>query len=352
MSIPKWFAIVFGGLAAGTLVAQILTAGPNATPVETALFSVLQFVFSIAFAWLMTGLAAKREFMESQKAFAVAAYRRIHEINEGIERLLARSTVQLRAQSPELQREAEVMCAIAMGVRSSIKSSIADWGDIIGDEITTIGRIERIKDEQEVLLELPRAHALDAAKPTAAEELRDAIGRSNEQIAKLLATLPPSLRLVAGTPKRPRDPLADYSQDFETEEKETGTIRLRGFWEHGLDRDIQEISIGDPLTIKASTLGDRVLCVAAYDTKGESVGIMINSGGGPYYLFREALISYFHSTEIPMKLTRIDGKKTGNRRYFEAEAAPPAFATRLAFIEKISRQSDEPKAPLATTPNL
>ncbi|HEY7770496.1 MAG TPA: hypothetical protein VIB55_20200, partial [Longimicrobium sp.] len=151
-SLPRAFSVIFGLLAAGTLVAQVISARGTPTTLETALFSVLQFVFSLAFAWILTRIAAREEFVASQKAFAIAAYRRINEIDEGVGRLIARANAQARAASPELLRELDVTIAIALGVRASIKSSIADWGDVIGDEITTIKRIEEIQDQQVALL--------------------------------------------------------------------------------------------------------------------------------------------------------------------------------------------------------
>lgn len=333
LSIPRAFALLFGVLATGTLAMQVVMADSQATPTETALFSVLQFVFSIAFAWMITGMSAKRAFAESQKAFAIAAYRRINEIDEGVERLIARAHHQMRAATPELRHELEVVIAIATGVRSSIKSSVADWGDVIGEEISTINRIERIQDQQDQLTESPVQDTPVEAPHAETRELHEQLERNNEQIAQLLASLPPALRVVAEKPKRARDPVEVRKDRLRQEAATTNTVRLRGFWDETLQRDIRSMNVGDRLTIRIGTVGDRTLAVCAHDETGNAVGIIVNNGPGPYYVFREALVDYFESTSIPVTIASIDSRDAGTRHYFDVVVTPEAFAGRLARIE-------------------
>jgi hypothetical protein len=319
--LPRVFSVLLGLLAAGTLAAQVLSAGPKTTTLETALFSVLQFVFSLGFAWILTRIAAKNEFVESQKGFAIAAYRRINEIDEGVARLIARATAQSRSGTPDVRRELDVVMAIAVGVKTSIRSSIADWGDVIGDEIATINRIEEIKGEQVALLELPQQATPDSPNEDDARAetraLHEQLERNNEQVAQLLKTLPPSLRVVAEDSKRARDLVATHADRLRAEYKRTGTLTLRGFWEAGLRRDVQTMSIGDRLTIRiGSTVGERMLAVCAYDNEGQEVGIIVNNGAGPYYVFRESLVRFLGSVEVPVELVSLEQRPDTERHYF------------------------------------
>lgn len=341
--LPRTFAVLLGILAAGTLTTQVLTAGPKTTATETALFSVLQFVFSVAFAWLLTGISARRDFTESQKAFAIAAYRRINEIDEGVERLISRAQNQIQGAPPDLRHELEVVIAIAIGVRSSIKSSVADWGDVIGDEISTINRIERIQDQQIQLAVSPTPEVPTAASRAEADDLREQLEKSNEQISQLLATLPPALRVLADKPKRPKDPVEAHLDRLRAEADETSTIRLRGFWDPTLERDVRSMNIGDQLTIKIGTVGSRALAVCARDQSDKTVGIIINNGAGPYYVFRESLIRYFDSTSVPLQIVSIDARNVGDRHYFEAVVCPTAFAERRARIQARSSSIRAPR---------
>jgi hypothetical protein len=333
-SLPHAFSWILGLLAAGTLTLQIITADGKTTTLETALFSVLQFVFSLGFAWILTRIAAKNEFIESQKAFAIAAYRRINEIDEGVGRLISRATAQSRIASPDVQRELELVMAIALGVRASIKSSIADWGDVIGEEITTINRIEEIKDEQIALLETPQQPTTDSTATDAAA-LRKQLETNNEQLGRLLKSLPPSLRLVAEDTKPTRDPVLLHRERLEEETRRTGTIRLKGFWEPGLERDIRSYAVGDHLTIRLGNIGDRSRVLCAHALTGESVGIIVNNGAGRYYVFSEALLSFFESDEITVEISTIEPDDHADRHYFQVIVTQDSMEERARRIKDI-----------------
>lgn len=343
-SVPTGFSVLLGVLAGATLVTQVLSAGTKTTTLETALFSVLQFVFSLGFAWILTRMAARREFIESQKAFAIAAYRRINEIDEGVERILARTKSQKRAASAESQHDLEVLAAIALGVRASIKSSIADWGDIIGDEITTIHRIEQIKDAQRELADLPEESIPDQAGDET-QQLKDALERNNAQIAKLLDTLPPSLRLLAESRKKQKDPVAQHVGRLSAEYKKTSSIRLLAFWEPPLERDVRTMSVGDHLRVHiGGTIGSRVLAVCAKDMDGQSVGIILNNGAGAYYVFRESLASYLNAAMFEVEIISIAQKDRGRRHYFEVRLLPDAFAQRDRFEKELAELRRKPRS--------
>ena len=96
------------------------------TKTETALFGILEFVFSISFAWILSRISFRAEFEEGQRRFAIAAYRRVREIERTADRLLIRTSQSSSGASLELTHEIDVIRQIAIGIQDAIKSSIAD----------------------------------------------------------------------------------------------------------------------------------------------------------------------------------------------------------------------------------
>jgi hypothetical protein len=321
---------VFGFLAGGVIIIQIVAAGPQVTPRETALFSVLQFVFAIIFAWLVSRAASRNEFLDSQKRFAVAAYRRINEIDEGAERLTSRVKNQMKLLPAEECRELEVVLAIAVGIRTSIKSSIADWGDVIGDEITTLEKIERIKSEQEMLLEDPSRFVGTAVPPGSqrpkqsafvADAILKQLEQNEERMNKLLDQLPASLRIASGQRTEERsDSVAAVVQVLEAEFEAAGTLAFRGFWDPSFERDVVSLNVGDRLTVAVGDVGKRHAAMIAKDSDGKSVGVITNKCFSRYEAFREGLLRFLAQGTFEVELVQIKPRPTlGDRHYFEAK---------------------------------
>ena len=66
-SLNNVVSFVLGILIITIISIQIITLNENTTIVETTLFNILQFVFSIAFAWHLSSIVSQNEFRKSQK---------------------------------------------------------------------------------------------------------------------------------------------------------------------------------------------------------------------------------------------------------------------------------------------
>jgi hypothetical protein len=144
-----FFAILLGFAALAVVIFQVdLLSSPGtqqaSITAETALFSTLQFVLSIGFAWVLSRASFRREFAEGQKAFATAAYRRTREIEAATNRLITRTSRPRPEGSPDLKNELEVISAVALGIQQAVRFSIADWSDVIGEEIEKLEEIEQL----------------------------------------------------------------------------------------------------------------------------------------------------------------------------------------------------------------
>jgi hypothetical protein len=315
-------------LTAGTVYMQISVSGENVTRLETTLFSVLQFIFSLSFAWLLSRATLRNEFKESQKQFAVGAYRRINEIDEGIDRLLSRIQSQLSRVSSETSKEMDVLLAIALGIRASIKSSIADWGDIIGEEIVTLEKIEHIKDEQELFLE-KRVEAGPALgkRDQESEAIFEGLRKNEEKLNKLLNTLPYSLR-IARKMDLPHDVLVNKNvKALEYEAKRQGFVIFQGIWDQTFEKDILGHKEGDTLYISIADVGSRVGALIAKDSVGKSVGVLTNKFESKYFVFTESVIMFLHKSSFEGEIINIERgpfeKKEDDRHQFVIKVIPP-----------------------------
>lgn len=162
------------------MLLNIYYATKGLTQVETTLFSILQFLFSLSFSYILTKMSLKKEFEESQQKFAIAAYRRIKEIQRSIERVLER-TKPNREMTTEVKHEMDVIKNMVLGILDSVNSSTSDWADIIGNFIGKIEKIEELKSKAESQSEANETTIADQPNVT-------------EEINKLREELPVSLR--------------------------------------------------------------------------------------------------------------------------------------------------------------
>ena len=326
--ITPWFAVLLAVLTAATIILRMTTSNAETTVLETSLFSILQFLFSIGFAWVLAQIVSRNEFIRSQRNFAVAAYRRIKEIESGNDRILSRTNYQRKTISnQEALRELEVIRAIASGIQQSIKSSVADWGDVIGEEIETVEKIEEIATKQDRLFSTP-----SLLEPSGQIRPREQTGtileRLNETektLSILVSSLPHSLQLQL-SPFREESGLREGDiesqvQILAKQKEEKGYIELSGFWDPSFERDIREFSVGNRLLVGVYTVGRRTDALIAKDDCGSSVGVITNSLDLNYEEFTAVIIEYVGKRYFHVEITEIPEQKREafDRHYFGAK---------------------------------
>lgn len=243
--VALWLLAILVVVAIGL---QLWNAQSDPTPLEVGLFSVLQFVFAIGFAWILSRFSSYGQFAERQRAFAIAAYRRIKEIDKAVDRVIARTSARVKDGSSEATLDLEVLGEIAKGIKESIVSSTADWADIIGAEIETVERIEAIRMEEARLL------GKAAREGTQKRDLQtDAILQQLElqrtELAALIASLPHSLRLIAEEDNWRTQERTRMLDQLEKEWEHHGGLVLEGFWDPTFEKDVRQLSLGETVTI-------------------------------------------------------------------------------------------------------
>jgi hypothetical protein len=304
-----------------TISLQIFLSGPESTRLETSLFSILQFIFSLGFSWLLARMSMREQFLQSQRNFALSAYRRIIEISNAVNRLISRTIANMERGEFDTLHELDVITEIGIGIRESIRSSISDWADLIGEEIETVEQIRTIREQQAV----EQQSAQLAASPEKIEQEKEA----SQRIDYLLSTLPKSLKIAT------EDLDNEYLSSFERGRKklqmelsEKGYIELRGFYDSAFERDIYDFIEGETLHVKiGDNHGGRVGALMAYDDYGRSVGVILNKFPGIAMNYMDAvdiLIHCLKKNQFDVQITKVTrGRKPDERHPFVAKILDP-----------------------------
>lgn len=283
-----------------TIILQIFFSSPSSTKTETTLFSVLQFIFSLAFSWILARISLRDEFHASQKKFAISAYRRIIEINNAVNRLVDRTTSHMGKNENTTNHELDVITEISIGIRESIRSSISDWADIIGDEIETVEKIQAIREKQ--AYEQSSGKQLSGVSEKSIEE-------SNVVIENLFSKLPTSLKITTDEVGRQFERMNEAKIKLNLEKKKRGYIELNGEHYPSFENDIFNFKEGDFLQVKIGDNEKRIGVFIAYDDSGRSVGVILNNLFGiaeGYSDFVSMLIGYLGRSQFQIQILSID----------------------------------------------
>ncbi len=229
----------------------------------------------------------------------------------------------------ETFRELEVILALASGIQESIKSSIADWGDVIGEEIGTVQKIEEIETEQEDLFSAPNLLKSSAQirMKEQTETILERLDTNQKTLNRLVLSLPRSLQLQVSSfreesPLRGRD-IDSQVQMLVKKKEEKGYIELSGFWDPSFERDVHKFSVGDRLLVGVYTVGTRTNALIAKDDSGSSVGVITNSLGLGlnYEKFTAVIIEYVGKRNFYVEITKMEDLKAPphDRHYFKAK---------------------------------
>lgn len=318
-SLNNVVSFVLGILIITIISIQIITLNENTTIVETTLFNILQFVFSIAFAWHLSSIVSQNEFRKSQKKFAVSAYRRINEIKKGVERLSLRLNSQKDISFQETKHELEIIDAITESIHETIISSIADWGEIIGEELKSIEKIEEF--EREKMLLTQKSHL--EYSPNSSDEkdkLLVEIEEKSGMIEKLLSELPVEMQL--NEKDKQSTSYSSLSNSALEEMDMLGFIKLKCFWrEDFFDTDINSYNLGDKLVVEVGSLKSSTKVLLVKDKSGHILGQVLNYFGDKsvkYSTFRDWIIHYLGRPKFEVELLNMDPYLTKNKiRNFE-----------------------------------
>jgi hypothetical protein len=321
-------AVTLGLLSVGVFIAQPFVASSATTRIETVLFNCLQFLLTIGFTWFSTRAVSRIEFEQSIKRYAISAYRRIADI----ERLVGKLHTEVRTmiRSDPSNSNLVVVEAMVSDSEQVIKSSIADWADVIGEELLALEKIKRLEREKVELKE-------EAPQETHEIDYEVALKSLNDEIAKLKSMLPARLQFVT-----------DSTQDFiVADEHATDWMARQHRRERGLklvvvtgdeyehDREFSTIKVGELLhTIKKKPGRFDVFDVA--DENGKILGRLTNNSPMDYGDFIQTLENCYGSPSIRLKVVKILGSDTRHAKFwawFRVQVISPLVET-----DKLTKQ--------------
>ena len=170
-------AATLGILALLTFVLHVRWSVVPLNARETTLFSILEFLLTLGFGWFSTRAISRAEFESSLKQFAISAYRRIADIETMLTRLQSQ-TRQVVGAEPGLEPHLRAIDAVVGDMSQLVRSSIADWTDVVGEELLTREQLARLEQER---VDLRFELSTQNARPDAESRLR----RVNQELSYL-----------------------------------------------------------------------------------------------------------------------------------------------------------------------
>jgi hypothetical protein len=252
------------------IIIQVSTAS-HATALEVALFNVLQFIFSLIFAWLLSHAVSEDQFRERQKRFAMACFRRVKEIERSLLRLQDYVMITRSAGREELSEAISVIRIGLEGAQDNVRSSIADWGDVIGSALEVANEVSRLQA-------LRQPDAKDSSG-----RIIDRLSEHMEEVNKKIAALTPkSAAVVPASPLSPankRDmPFKEAFGKIRAALGRTGSYTCAVYWDSEDSFPISPAMLkpGDRLTLARGITNLRSDCVLAYDSQNKKLGVVLN----------------------------------------------------------------------------
>ncbi len=297
-----WATIILGVLTICAFVLQIVSANETTTQLDTALFSIIQFILSLGFGWVLTKAITKEEYEESTKKFAVGAYRRIADIDRMVTRL-QNEIEKMRQDYPEDKYHAlDVVKAIVVDINQTIQSSVSDWTDVIGDELLTLQKIQSLEEEKNKIINEP--------PPTEPNKITERLENLENSINKLASTLPPKLRYQ--TKETPFDHEEAAQKMIEAFHSDTG-LRLNAFWDTSFEVDPCNMKKGEKVYVAVDSINRRIGALIVKNSKGKAVGVVTNNLGSSYENFRRVMGLCFYESRFSAEITYIGPHRSGKK---------------------------------------
>ena len=292
-------AIVLGVVAVGSFAIQAYTLSSSTTQRETILFSTLQFLLTVGFGWFSTRAVSRGEFENSLKRFAVSAYRRVSDVDRMMSSLQMRVREMRDLRDKDANRDLEVVDAIVADTIHVIHSSIADWADVIGDELLAMEQIKTLQKERTTVA--PE----EAEAPSGSEQI--ALAALDERIAKLLNALPAPLQYDSTRATQEAASVASAARLMaKRHAREAGLrLRVRMGTRYKSERAPNSVAVGEQLTTTRYVRPG--VGVDAVDKDGRMIGRVLNGGNGPSYSAFGAAIELCYGTPaVQMVVEKIE----------------------------------------------
>jgi hypothetical protein len=308
MNKSKWGVAVGVGAFIAVLLPPLI--GTSSTSMELALFGVLQFGLTLLFGWIVTTIVTEKSYEVRQKKFAIAAYRRLMELQGSFSYLCRRIRRKMTNPSPS---DFEVIEAMTHGIELTITSAIADWADIIGDEMDVFDELNQTYSNHAALADSDRDSGANSIRSESSFADLDASAIAET----LLKKIPASLRFSTAPDIRTKANLESLIQELSG-----GGIEFNGFHDETFPVPISRYLEGEPLAIRVDDVETRRGILTLYDPSRGLIGVITNKFRGPYPDFLNAVIDLIGS-KFNVTLLSVE-EQDGDRQYFTVRFESPS----------------------------
>lgn len=288
-------ALVMGLMAVATFAYQVSLLDEQTTKREALLFNVLEFVFTVGFAWFSSRAVGRTEFEASLKRFAISAYRRIADI----ERMVGRLHSQVQQYRPLNETESgssalKVVEAIIGDTAQVVRSSMSDWADVIGDELLSLENLRRLESEKRALVSFP--HDV-RGKPST--EIEETIAKLDVEIEEARKNLPATLAIQSDDVTQLVVNAQHAASWMSKRHKEEGGLKLNAVTGDAYpnDRPYADLEVGERLFIVDEKDGLNLA-----DAAGNVVARVQNNSPLPYPAFSKAIVQCYDSDRVLCRL--------------------------------------------------
>jgi len=179
-SIFEWLILfVFVVLEIVIFWLRIVTPPSELNQLDNVLYSSFEVIFSLYIGYFLQRIDSVRQFQESLKRYGLSAYRRIMDIRKSVDRSIIQIDKMNKDYPKDRVNDIDVLRHILEGTFDTVESSVADWGDIIGEEIRKKERADLL---QEKLAKSEERFNLSADDKKTIEELRSELNKINSEL--------------------------------------------------------------------------------------------------------------------------------------------------------------------------
>ncbi len=333
----KYFLLSILLIATIFLIIFQINSAQSATKLESTLFNILQFILSAGFAWFVSKYVTEAYNEESQRKFAIGAFRRIKEIELSLERTQKYIDNSIKKEKNKSNQENFSVIKVSLqNAQDTVRSSIADWSDIIGDEIRVSKEIERLK--------LLRGEFDDSLKKgdksRKKEDAEDKIESIDKSIDKLVKELPLELQEIID--RQDENEIKMGMEDLLFEWQKNGEMIFDAFWEKDdyFQDNLDNLKIGDKVSIARGYTKGRKDVLLVYNKSNKTIGVVTNKTNSSYEKFLTIMEDFFGRDLIPISFdgTPLEAEVI-NIEEFDTQTERKYFQIKVDRIPSYSREN-------------
>jgi hypothetical protein len=253
--------IIFIISALGIIYYRINTPASEVNQLTTVLLSTFEVLLSLYIGYFLQRLDSIKRSRESLKKYGFLAYRRIMDIRKSISRLFDEIARMNKYLPEDKTNEVRILHSILEGTFDTVESSVLDWVDIIGEDLSKKEKVDRLQESLAVSELQLKSSEVDTKR---IEDIK-------KELEQLKSEIPSALQVSNYGDDIEKQKFIFYTNYLTNFIGRDGFVRLvvKIIWGVPLSQDEeQEISTGYPYLLRISRrFGNPVIDVYTKDKR-------------------------------------------------------------------------------------